>query len=90
MRVMSKKQFKLLLILAAAPHRMTALQIKRAGGYWFQPWHHMPALSGEGWVGWEYGIAYHDGDDVEGPRFYWITEEGRRELAAEISRRAHA
>lgn len=84
---MNKHELKLLLVLAGAARPMYALEIKRAGRYWFLPWQHMPAMADKGWI-FPLTTDVKGERDVPPPTYYEITETGRIALAEELNRRA--
>lgn len=85
---MTNKEFKLLLVLRGAFVEMNALQLKRAGRYWFLPWQIMADMASKGWVSSTRGLSSSEG--VPAPMYYQITGEGSRQLGNEIARRARA
>ena len=78
---MTNKEFKVMLVLAAAAQGMTGLQVKRAiGGFLFMPWSVLYAFESRGWVRGEPA-----GNDS---RLWTITDFGRRALAQDVQRRS--
>lgn len=85
---MTSKEFRLLLVLAAArPVSMNALQIKLAGGYWFLPWGLMPGMVQKGWLTTNRALPNSDG--IPSPTYYSLSTAGRTALMNEIDRRIH-
>ena len=87
---MTKHEFKLLVILAAAHRGMMALEVKKTGRYWFLPWGVMHDMLDKGWVKRFQTMEQGTPWEVPVPSYWTITDLGRKELHDEFERRSKA